>query len=248
MPSSAVGKALDSRSAAIPIVHADGTLAAPSLAWPARGAPRRAVRLRPAVDGHVPARAALDGRRPLGARVGGPADDHHVDAGPGRRAARGRSDQRRARAPAPAAHRPGRLHGHLAAVRHGPQHLVAARLPADPGRRRSRRHRHRARDRARPAHRRRRRALLRPAHARRRAGADPRPAARRRAAARHRLARHLRRACRHRGGAAARGLGDAGRDAARGAAPRRRAGGNRARLRRARARAAHSSDTRSRPG
>ena len=97
----------------------------------------------------------------------------------------------------------GRLHGDLAAVRHGSQHLAAAGLPGHPGRRRRGRHRHRARDRARPAHRRRRRALLRPAHARRRPGADPRPAARRRAAARHRLARHLRRARRHRGGAAA---------------------------------------------
>ena len=121
MPSSAVGKAVESSIARF---HGDGTLAAPSLAWPARAAARRAVRLRPAVDGHVPARAAVDGARPLGAGVGGAADDHRIDARPRGRAAHRRADQRRARAPAPAARRAGGLHGDLAAVRHGRQHLA----------------------------------------------------------------------------------------------------------------------------
>ena len=86
-----------------------------------------------------------------GARVGGAADDHHLDAGARERPARRRPDQRRARAPAPAARRPGRLRGGLAAVRRRPHHLAAARLPRRPGRRRRGRDRHRARDRARPA-------------------------------------------------------------------------------------------------
>ena len=102
MPSSAVGKAVWT---AIASFQGDGTLAAPSLAWPARGAPRRAVGVRSAVDGHVPAGAAVDGPRPVRAGVGGAADDHDVDARARRRAARRRPDQRRARAPAAAARR-----------------------------------------------------------------------------------------------------------------------------------------------
>ena len=146
-------------------------------------------------------------------------------------AARG-PGQRRPRAPAAAAGRPGRVHHRLAPVRRGARRVVAHRRPAAPGGRRGGGNRDRAGDRARPALGRRAGALLRGADARERAGADPGSGGGRPAAPRDRLARRVRGA--GGGGAPApggRGRGPAG-DAPARAPPRRRPGRHAARLRR----------------
>ena len=156
--------------------------------------PRRADGLRAGVDGHLSPRPARAEPGPGRVGLGDPAHAHRLPVRAGRGPAAGRAGERRARAPASAPGGPRGLHARLPALRGRSRRLVADRRAAAAGRGRSRGHRDRAGDRARPALRGLAGALLRGAHARERARADPRADRGRPAAPRDRLARGLPRA------------------------------------------------------
>ena len=94
-----------------------------------RADPRSALGVRAGVDGHLPARAprAEPGHRRVG--LGGAAHAHGLPVRPGGGPVARGPGQRRPRAPAAAAGRPGRVHRRLAPVRRGPRRVVADRRP-----------------------------------------------------------------------------------------------------------------------
>ena len=148
MPSSAVGKAVESRSLG-------STAMAARRAFSRMAGSCCSARCRPSdplsMDMYLPGLPSM--ARDLSAPAwAAQLTITDLDAGPGRRPARRRPDQRRARAPAPAARRRWRAYMvDLAAVRHGRRHLAAAGFRLVQGAGGRGRDRHRARDRARPA-------------------------------------------------------------------------------------------------
>src|SRR4051812_38954927 len=94
---------------------------------------RRAVDVRAALDGHVPAGAPRADAGSVRAGVGGAAHDHDVHGRAGRRTAGGRAAERRTRAPPSAARGAVRLRGRVGAVLAGAEHMVAARAAARAG-------------------------------------------------------------------------------------------------------------------
>ena len=154
--------------------------------------PGRPLGVRAAVDRHVPARAAADGERPPRGGHDGPAHAQRVHRRPGPGPAGARAAVGRARTPSPAAGRAGAVRRGVGAVRGEPGRVAAGRGAGRAVPRGGRRHRDRARHRARPVLRHGDDEVLLDVDAGQRAGPDPGAADRRAAAELDVLARGVR--------------------------------------------------------